>query len=356
MTCIDARPQVSSLYDGEPISASAADHIQNCISCRECLRVYAEMGAELRLLAHQGNPVSGLSNELRARLHNRHRPTFLSRRILVPRLALGILSLAALALVPASWAMLRAQSSPLWFQFQLHPSQMSKDKFATIGKAGFENSGMDMFSADAANLPKLNRVGYRIKIDAVERNEVRLKVAAWSFGLGNVVPENFADQINNTPFQTIVYRPGEETEIPIEGGIKLVLHGDVMDHMPKLAWHMPAEPGPDELVITSPILLEGNHVVADLRGSSTIAEGSSGAAFISVPGLGQFSLSLSPNPGAVEAQANWSQLDFSIDGKRYILATGSPIADGDQPHTVWIALDRRLVQAAGLGSGHLPLN
>ena len=58
MNCEQIGPWVSELYDHQLIPGPAAEHISNCAGCRAQLSDYAEIGAELRLLASQTMPES----------------------------------------------------------------------------------------------------------------------------------------------------------------------------------------------------------------------------------------------------------------------------------------------------------
>jgi ankyrin repeat protein len=51
MRCEEVHLHISELYDRELVSPEAAEHISGCAGCRGRLRDYAEMGAEMRLLA-----------------------------------------------------------------------------------------------------------------------------------------------------------------------------------------------------------------------------------------------------------------------------------------------------------------
>jgi len=72
MECEGAKPFVSALHDGEAAPAEAVEHIKACRACRQRLRDYAEIAAELRLLASEAEesaaePALRLSPRVRSR-------------------------------------------------------------------------------------------------------------------------------------------------------------------------------------------------------------------------------------------------------------------------------------------------
>jgi hypothetical protein len=81
------------------------------------------------------------------------------------------------------------------------------------------------------------------------------------------------------------------------------------------------------------------------------------AFFISVPGEGTFTLALQSFAGAIKGDAEWGEIHFTINGRKYFLLSGSPITGGDQPHTIWVSLDVNPLQTdrpAFIRSGELP--
>lgn len=98
MQCEEACVHVSALHDGERIPADAAAHIVSCESCRARLRDYAELGAELRLLASTAGDAVHLPANVTAAPPGRWMrawasPVFVPRYALIPVLA-AILALS----------------------------------------------------------------------------------------------------------------------------------------------------------------------------------------------------------------------------------------------------------------------
>jgi len=120
MNCIEAESHISILYDGEAVPAEAVHHIEDCPACRETLRTYSHIGAEIRLIASLTERSSVVPEEFRQRMASgkKARFRFLSGKVLMPRFALAALVLAILSAIPAGITLVHAQTTPLWFQFK----------------------------------------------------------------------------------------------------------------------------------------------------------------------------------------------------------------------------------------------
>jgi len=344
MNCLEAESHVSVLYDGELAPIEAARHIEQCATCRDRLRTYSQMGAEIRLLASLTAPVSVVSPELLRKMRSK-RPSkldFLWERVSMPRFAVAACVVAMLAAIPATWTIVRAQSKPLWFQFELGPKSTKTGHAIThAAKAGYDDQMAWMYVADGQDLTAgLSRVGAHVAVKSIEDGKVQFEIVARNFGSGDRMPTpSIQKEVANLKMQTFTYIPGQNLEIPIDGGGTLILHGKVVDHQPKIAWGFPLEPDPGQLFVRSPVLTEGDRLVADLQGGTAVADDESQTVALHGPVAGPFIFGLRKFPGAVKGKANWGQLTFKIEGKSYTLTAGSPICGGEQPCTVWVALD-----------------
>jgi hypothetical protein len=338
MKCFEAQPYVSALYDGEQILEEAASHINGCPNCRSALREYAEIGAEIRLLANLHSAVSPPAGFLE-QLHNerRSRWRFFAKGIWVPRFVFIAFALGLLAIVPAGWTILHAQNRFLWFQFNLQPFEVSGNSTTYVARPGYNEEVSWLFGANQGHDPTV--VGARIKVKSIEANSVRIEIAARSFGNGRTAPVSSHEELAKLTMRTFWYSPGRDLNIPVAGGGALILRGSIVDHQPKIAWGHPLEPNPGELILSSPILTEGKRVVVDLSGATTSLQTDSEVVRLYSPEDGLFLIGLRSFPGAVEGEATWGRLTFKLEDKQYTLVAGSPICGGDQPHPVWIALD-----------------
>jgi hypothetical protein len=339
MNCQEAEPFVSVLFDGEHVPAAIADHVAGCPTCRERLRAYSEIGAELRLLASRTPDAAPVPENLLKEVRgNNWRQKFSLFRgsLLVPRFAAALV-VGALLAMSAGLMVLRAQSQAhsLWFQFELYPpwadAQASQDWGHNVAQTGYD---------DQIGLYGVNNqvVGAHIAVLAIKEGRVQVAIRARRYGPED--PDRFKIKEKlDLKDHTFTYVPGQALEVPVEGGGMLTLRGEVADHQPKFAWGLPVEPRADQLVLTSPIVISGNSLLADSGGGNAIAEGPDGAVRLYDRGMGLLTVALRQFPGAVQSQANWGYLGFEINGKSYKLFSASPISGGNQPHPVWVALD-----------------
>jgi hypothetical protein len=345
MNCYEAEPFVSVLYDGELAPVEAARHVGACPNCRARLLSYSEMGAELRLMASLApdHPVSppALRDKLRP-VQQPARFAFLRARVLMPRFAVALLA-AAFVAASVSIMVLRAQSEsrPLWFQFglDLKGSGSSWSSWMThVAQAGYDD-GLVLWMVG-------NQTGVHIAVSAIKEGSVQLGIRARKLSPAEAA-KGFAakKELGDLRNHAFTYIIGEKLEIPVEGsGGTLVLQGKVVDHEPKIAWGLPVEPGPEQLVLTSPLVISGDAVIANLQGCNSIAEGRNWAGRIYVPGMGQLRIALRSFPEAVQGEANWGDLKFKWQGRSYSVRAASPITGGAQPRAVWVAV----------GSDHVP--
>jgi hypothetical protein len=336
MNCHEAERFVSVLYDGEPAPVEAARHVDTCPNCRARLLSYSEMGAELRLMASLApDPVS--PPELRDKLRPAQQPArfaFLRARVLMPRFAVALLA-AAFVAASVSIVVLRAQSEsrPLWFQFGLELNGSGSSWMMThVAQAGYDDGLVLWMVGD--------QTGVHIAVSAIKEGSVQLGIRARKLSPGEAAKGFFAKkELGDLQNHAFTYIAGEKLEIPVEGGGTLVLQGKVVDHQPKIAWGMPEEPGPDQVVLTSPLVISGDVLIANLEGANSIAEGRNRAGRIYIPGMGQLMIALRSFPGAVQGEANWGDLKFTWQGRSYSVRAASPITGGAQPRAVWVAVD-----------------
>ncbi len=341
MNCQEVQPFVSALHDGQSVSREAADHIRNCPACRARLEDYARMGVELRLLA------SSAAEEAPTRLPHlpprgrRWRPT-LTARVLVPRFALGVGVFVILGLsVGLGW--MRAQGGGLWFQFNVS----NPETYARVGcliqaddsaRGGFLSAGPH------------KQIGIRVKALEVHNEVVRLMVRARVFEPvpgseedkvanyhGGVMSEEVMNRIfaNTTP-REFDYLPGRTLEIPVEGGGKILLTGEVFKLRPSFSaeW-FPVTPKPDEVVLNKAALVRGSEFLGEVHGSGS-AQATNSAVGICVPPVGAFVFALKPFEGAVQGVVEFGEARFKMDGYSYTLFSATPITGGQQPREIWV--------------------
>jgi hypothetical protein len=364
MNCQEAQPFVSALHDGETVPKEAAEHIASCSACKERLREYAQMGAELRLLASaRPEDTPALLPTLPPRVH---RWAYnLTARVLVPRFALGlgVLLIAALSL---SLGVMRAQVASLWFQFNVTSSE-GPGGWGNEVQAGYRGRPGFLMSGPKAKLAAL------INVDEVQYGRVRLSVRARRLEVARAgqearpIPESIEStptsdetarqMLANIPPHQYEYIPGQVLEIPVEGGGKLLLTGRVLERHARF-WvreNFPLEPKPDQIVLTEPALVRDKELLVKGMGSAS-AGGDDPYVAMFVPKEGLFALLLKPIDGAVEAEAEYGQAGFKLGGHDYVLFSATPITGGQQPREIWIYHDPNYQPSApgaidSIGSG-----
>jgi hypothetical protein len=266
----------------------------------------------------------------------------LTARVLVPRFALGAGLFAILGLsVGLGWV--QAQSGGFWFQFDLsNPETKARVGCLTQAGGGWDGG----FLSAGAN----KKTGVQVKALDVQKDVVRLVVRtrvfepasgsdeekAANYQLG-VHSEEVIDQIfaNLTP-QEFDYVPGQTLEIPVEGGGKVLLKGEVFKLRPSFSaeWFS-VTPQPDEIALSKAALARGNEFLGEIGGSGA-ARATNSAAGICVPPLGAFVFALKPFEGAVQGVTEFGEAHFKMNGYDYTLFSATPITGGQQPREIWV--------------------
>ena len=361
MTCQDAQPFISPLYDGECVPKEAAEHLASCTACKECLRDYAQMGAELRLLASadsQEAPAAMPALPPRARRWGQA----LTARVLVPRFALG-LGVVLVAVLSLSLGVMRAQVTSLWFQFNVSTPEK-------LGSWGNEvQAGGHGGPAFVMTGPQ-ERVVAIIDVDEIQYGRVRLRVRARRVEVPSAGQEArpiplsiestpasdkiVRQMVANTPAQTFDYIPGQVLEIPVEGGGKLLITGRVLERRANF-WikeDYPLEPKVNQIVFTEAALVRDQELLAKRVGSAS-AGGDDPYVALYIPKEGLFGFLLKPMEGAVPAEAEYGQARFKMDGHDYVLFSATPITGGEQPRQIWVYRDANYVPSAADADGNL---
>ncbi|HEX5411799.1 MAG TPA: hypothetical protein VFZ27_08040 [Terriglobia bacterium] len=343
MNCKDAPLFVSALYDGEVVPQDAVGHIAGCTACRNLLGEYAQMGAELRLLANAEHgrtpaPLGDLPPKIRR--WNRG----LTVRVLVPRFAIG-LALVAIVGLSVGLALVHGQGSGPWFQYEVTDS-LSQGSGGNVLQAGEFGGGESSSSAD----PRITL--YQVKVLVVRNDSAQIEVRARRF---NTEPDGHGGKLIVEPdgqpasiksredidrmlagatVQRFDYKPGQKLQIPVDGGGTLVLTGKVYQIRPNF-WGFPVSPEPNEIVLTDPAMVRGQEFLGNIAGSAS-AWGGNSAIGACVPPVGAFVFALKPFPGAIQGVAEFGRARFTMDGQDYTLFSATPITGGQQPHNIWV--------------------
>ena len=154
---------------------------------------------------------------------------------------------------------------------------------------------------------------------------------------GGVMSEEVMNRIfaNTTP-REFDYLPGRTLEIPVEGGGKILLTGEVFKLRPSFSaeW-FPVTPKPDEVVLNKAALVRGSEFLGEVHGSGS-AQATNSAVGICVPPVGAFVFALKPFEGAVQGVVEFGEARFKMDGYSYTLFSATPITGGQQPREIWV--------------------
>jgi len=344
MNCQHARNFVSSLYDGEAVPAEAAEHIRGCRACRELLRDYAEMGAELRLLANATSQEAPPA--LRLPPDRKRWSRGLTDHVLVPRFAAALAILAIVGLA-AGLVVIRGQTEapPLWFQYNVTIPKAERAANGPTGMGGLlHGSGDTGYVFLPAGDGK--KIAAEIKTLRVQTDLVRLSVRA---RVVKPVPGSEEEKILNyegvigphrvdpifagTAAREIDYSPEQKITIPVEGDGSLILTGKVYKIRPTI-WG-PAMPKPNQIQLYSGALVRGNDFLGKIQGGGSV-EAKNSAFGICVPKVGALVIALQPFEGAIRGVAEYGQARFTIGGHDYTLYSATPITGGPQPREIWI--------------------
>ncbi len=330
MKCSEAAEYVSALCDGATIPSMAAEHISSCQTCRDLLRDYAIIGAEMRRIASLEIGAAPVKVFLTwqtgffASLWQKGRKT-----IRISRLAFAAL-VCAVVVLGSGWVRqsVRASSNGSVLLLQLN-SEHGPHSFCTIsavdktldkcGGEAFFKSGNFLWSVQI-----ISKHG--------DRATLAVKAAVKPRGAG------MDDELDNMPQQQYELSPSEPLTIPVDSLGKLTLTGQWIDHVPAVAMgplgqNQSLDPGPTEFRFLSPVLLRDNKLVGNLEGMSTTLVRPDAVVDLFIKGAGHFDLSLSPMPGAIEGKVDFNRISFNINGQSFAFITGAPIS---RSKTVWV--------------------
>ena len=334
MNCTEAAEFVSALCDGATVSPSAAEHISACESCRERLRDYVDMGAELRRVASLESamvPLAPLQLGKRGVTSNFWQKGRKMMRI--PRLAFGSL-LAAVVVLGSGWARQIVLASQ-------HGSVLLVQYTAGSGPASFcALSAVDRKFDSCGGLRKVKSGWLVYGITVLSKNG---DTATLGLRAGLEPPDSSAGtyDIDNFPQRQYQWTPGQTISVDVNGFGTMTFTGQWIDHIPAIAIGLVGDnpyldPGPDELRFFSPLLLQNDQVLGGLEGASTSLDHPGEAVDLYLAGVGRFDVSLSPLPGAVRGQVHFNRVAFTVAGRAYEFVTGAPVC---RRRDIWVLFD-----------------
>lgn len=329
MRCEEAAEFVSALCDGEVIPQNAAEHINGCNICRERLHSYVTMGADLRCEASVV-----LMNEVPAQTWERRRVWWRDvwqkgwESMRVPRWVFAGM-LAGIVVLGSGLAVVRARTRSVGnvILLKMTPTgqQPMECALSTVGEKEKSCAYMD------------NKLGFKVSALSKDGERAKLGIRAKYRLLKDGKSLLNTDDLENVPEETYEFEPGDTLRVNVPGFGEIAITGSWIDHMPAMIGVGDSyDPGPSEVRIISPLLLRDKQVIGDMEGGSAISDRSGEYVDIYWPGEGRYEFSLSPMPGAVQAQVKLNRVTFDVDGGQYLLVTGAPIARDRQ---IWARRD-----------------
>lgn len=324
MNCQDAAEYLSALCDGETIPRAVAEHLGACATCRARLNNYLQMGAELRRMAslEQAQPLAE-----RTWVKPRKRSTWFSKgweTMRIPKFAFALLLLAVAGL-GSGLVIVRARAQSQGAVLMLTAKGSSGDTImrCALSIQGKNNDSCSVFGS------KL-KIGVRVA--SLDGEEIKLGIRAQAEpNAPTAETQTFVEQtLEGIPEQFYSFRPGQKLNVEVPGLGRVVVTGDMLDHMPPLMYmNAKTDPDPNELQVVSPILLRGKKVLYDFEGGGATFP----AVQMYVPDNGLWTFSLRPLDGALEAKVKENRASFELDGQSYTLVSGAPITRTER---IWV--------------------
>ena len=328
MRCDEAKEFVSAVVDGEAVPKAVTEHVSECAECKERLREYMEIGAELRLMASAAmeetvasRAWSGRQNRL-ANLWSKGWET-----MRIPRLAFGVL-VAAVVGLGSMFAVVQVRAH----------SEGTVVLLKIVGPDGGVNNcalnTKDKKWARCGLLGQMNgkTIGYGIDLIGLKGDGVELAVRTKVFGPST---GSYDLDLSKAPQREVDFEPGQAMKLDIPGAGAFTVTGEWLDHMPLFlgASTQDVQPGPEELRLVSPLLIRDKQVLGDFQGGSASADKAGEGIEVYMPGEGRFIFSLSPMRGAVQARVTMNRISFEDGGRSYVFVTGSPVSRDEH---IWV--------------------
>jgi hypothetical protein len=155
----------------------------------------------------------------------------------------------------------------------------------------------------------------------------------WIAGRVSGAPAN--QQLLSRPEREINFMPGNKLSIPVDGYGAIEITGEFLDKLPEnLRTGM--YPREASFRIVPPVFcLRGDRVLSRVdAGGGEFSREETYFAYHS-PGEGWFFIAGKPFEGAKQGTVRGNQIEFSAEGRSYLLLTGAPILYGES--LVWVA-------------------
>ncbi len=176
---------------------------------------------------------------------------------------------------------------------------------------------------------------YAIKALRKDGDRVLLSIKS---GVAPLGPGGYGpDTESSLPETQSWFTPGEALSMPGTGELKIAMTGEWADHIPvTLGNDQLLDPGPNEIRLTSPLILKNDKVAGKFFNSGANESEAGQCVYVYIPGEGRFLLSLTQVEGAVPAKAELNRVSFESDGQKYIIVTGMPVS---RTEAMWVRHD-----------------
>ena len=194
-----------------------------------------------------------------------------------------------------------------------------------------------------------DEIGYVLYTHEIHSNAVHMGIRVYSAKQW-LDSESRKTAIRNAPEREFWYKPGETTQIPIEGMGQIILKGNVTDERPILrTQEAPHELSSNQIMLSFPALVRNNQLLFQLGRGNRVgyincsASGHNAKSAVSVyfPEIGVFVLAVRPFDGAVEGRSYGSQAGFTLHGEEYRIYSATPITTntGQPSRPIWVCYD-----------------
>ena len=318
MNCDQMRPILSSICDGQPLSEEVSEHLGTCAECDALLKKYQAMGSAIRNRA-SSYQWRNLQPHLRVTRSSGWWTTW-KGAVQIPRIVFASM-LVAIAILSGSLLLVRAKTAMpegvMVLTQDLPDGHTTKCAMPVDAKAPTE-ACVVAISVKGGSIASSTRVLSK----EGERVELGFKAKQSTNRISNA-----GEFLADVREQSVWVAPGKRTRVSIEGYGTISLRGELFDWMPliPLRANEPLKPSVNEFRLVYPTLVQGNQVIYDGTGATSIVtDVADAAASIYVPDQGRFIVSTIPFEGSVVGEVLVSEIAFRLDGHDYVLYNAMP--------------------------------
>src|SRR6202011_624198 len=236
----------------------------------------------------------------------------------------------AITTLSAGIMFVRAKEKTKWLHYEVHTRSGRKDVSGTISAAP---NGISDRHVGVSHKEGDGTIAFEIDFRDLNAGMEKLGVRALWIP-GRVDGVKAYEQAKAQPERELWFTPGEKLSIPVEGYGAIEVTGEFLEELPEdLRTGM--YPRENLFRIVPPVFcLSGDRVLSKVdSGGGEFSREDYYFAYHS-PGEGWFLIAGKPFEGAVQGTVKWNQIEFSLEGRTYLLLTGAPILYGES--FVWV--------------------